>query len=162
MIDQNIDPDAFFMHEAIKEALQARHDGEVPIGAVAVKGGEIVARGHNRRRQLHDLTAHAEIMALRDFSTRARTFDLSGITIYSTLEPCAMCAGAMLHYGIARVVWGAKDLKLGAVESRFHVLDGTGLKSKGGVLADECRNLLLEFFQKELGHPSNTWEDIAV
>jgi tRNA(adenine34) deaminase len=162
MIDQNIDPDVFFMREAIKEALQAKHDGEVPIGAVAVKGGEIIARGHNCRRRLHDLTAHAEMMALRDFSVRARTFDLSGITIYSTLEPCAMCAGAMLHYGIHRVVWGAKDLKLGAVESRFHVLDGTDLKSRGGVLADECRNLLLEFFQQELGHPSNTWEDVAV
>jgi len=162
MIDNQDELDDFFMREALKKAEEAEREGEVPIGAVAVKDGEIVARGHNRRRGLSDITAHAEIMALRELSPGLDSMDLSGITIYSTLEPCAMCAGAMLHYGVARIVYGARDLKLGAVDSRFCVLKGSEVEVTGGVLRDECTAILLKFFEKELGRPSREWEDIAI
>jgi tRNA(adenine34) deaminase len=162
MIDNQDELDDFFMGEALKKAEEAEREGEVPIGAVAVKDGEIIARGHNQRRGLSDITAHAEIMALRELSPGLDSMDLSGITIYSTLEPCAMCAGAMLHYRVARIVYGARDLKLGAIDSRFHVLKGSEVEVRGGVLRDKCTAILLKFFEKELGRPSREWEDIAI
>ena len=162
MIDNQDELDDFFMGEALKKAEEAEREGEVPIGAVAVKDGEIIARGHNQRRGLSDITAHAEIMALRELSPGLGSMDLSGITIYSTLEPCAMCAGAMLHYRVARIVYGARDLKLGAIDSRFHVLKGSKIEVREGVLRDECAAILTSFFEKELGRPSREWEDISV
>ena len=154
--------DELFMREAIRQAEEARSEGEVPIGAVAVRDSRIVSRGHNQRRSLQDITAHAEMMAIRDLSPKLRSLDLDGVTIYSTLEPCAMCAGAMLHYGVDRVVYGAKDLKLGAVDSAFHVLNGTGIEVRSGVCRSECEAILLKFFEKELGKPSKSWEDITL
>lgn len=150
------------MREALEEARRAEAEGEVPIGAVAVRNGRVVARGHNRRRALKDITAHAEMMALRDLSTNLSSFDLHDITIYSTLEPCAMCSGAMLHYGVGRVVYGAKDLKLGAVDSVYDVARGNGLSVTAGVLSGECSEILLKFFQRELGYLAKEWEDIAL
>ena len=108
------------MREALAEAQKAFDEGEVPIGAVAVRDGIIVARGHNRRIRLQDVTAHAEMMCLRDLGAQlGLDFDLSGVTIYSTLEPCAMCSGAMIHYSVRRCVWGERDLLLGAAVSAF-------------------------------------------
>ena len=154
--------DAAFMRAAIKEAEKALIEGEVPIGAVAVRSGTVIARGHNQRRALGDITAHAEMMCIRDLSPNLDGMSLAEVTIYSTLEPCAMCAGAMIHYGVKRVVYGARDLKLGAAGSAFDFLNLTDIEITPGVLEDECRMLLLDFFQRELGTRSNSWEDIAV
>jgi tRNA(adenine34) deaminase len=162
MIPPDERPDAAFMRAAIKEAEKALAEGEVPIGAVAVKGGTIAARGHNRRRALSDITAHAEMMCLRDLSPQLDNMDLGDITIYSTLEPCTMCAGAMIHYGVKRVVYGARDIKLGAAGSAFDILNVADIEITSGVLGSECRRILLDFFERELGQPSNSWEDIAV
>ena len=154
--------DEKFMAEAIAEAEKGRSEGEVPIGAVAVKNGGIVARGHNRRNALSDITAHAEMMCLRDLSSRGLDFDLSGVTIYSTLEPCAMCSGAMIHYMISRVVFGEYDILAGACGSKFRLHDLAGLKCVYGTLRHECRKLLLDYFESQLGHKSNRWMDIEL
>lgn len=151
-----------FMVEALDEAGKAFADGEVPIGAVAVKNGRVVAKGHNRRRALSDITAHAEMMCLRDLSKSLNGLSLKNITIYSTLEPCAMCAGAMIHYGVERVVWGAKDLKLGASGSAYDFFNGSGIDVQSGVSDLECREILYRFFEKELGKKSKCWEDIEL
>jgi len=150
------------MLEALREAEIGYEEGEVPIGAVAVRDGKIVAMGHNRRRALSDITAHAEMMCLRNLSHELDGFDLGEITIYSTLEPCAMCAGAMIHYGIGRVVYGARDLRLGADGSEYNFLDDAKIEVTGGVLDRECREILYKFFEKETGTASRTWQDIAL
>ncbi len=150
------------MKEALVEAELAFSEGEVPIGAVALKNGEIVARGYNRRRALNDITAHAEMMCLRDLSPKLNRLNLNDITIFSTLEPCAMCAGAMIHYGMKRVVYGARDLKLGADGSSFNFLSESGIEIISGILDEECRQILYKFFESELGRPSKIWEDIEL
>ena len=151
------------MRRALAEAEAALAEGEVPIGAVAVRGGEVIARGHNRRSALRDLTAHAEMMCLRDLSgSEGLGFDLSAVTIYSTLEPCAMCAGAMIHYRVGRAVYGERDLHLGAAGSVFNILNGSAVQVTGGVLRAECRRPLLAFFEKQLGRPGTSWEDIRI
>jgi tRNA(adenine34) deaminase len=158
-----MDADRDFMLEAVNEARAGLAEGEVPIGAVAVRDGRVIARGHNRRIALSDITAHAEMVCLRDLSGRCGLeFDLSGVTVYSTLEPCAMCAGAMVHYRVGRCVWGEKDLLLGAAGSALDVLSSGGVASEGGVLRAECRAPLLEFFRKQLGRASFQWEDIRL
>ncbi len=155
--------DERFMRGAVAEAQKALAEGEVPVGAVAVRGGEIIARGHNRRISLSDLTAHAEMTCLRDLSSRlGLEFDLSDVTIYSTLEPCAMCSGAMIHYRVGRCVYGERDLLLGAAGSRFDILGESDVKVESGVLRAECRAPLLEFFERQSGHPSCQWEDIRL
>jgi tRNA(adenine34) deaminase len=160
--------DEKFMAEAIVEAQKGMAEGEVPIGAVAVKGGVVIARGHNKRNALSDITAHAEVVCLRDLSAHYQdhhgnlSFDLSAVTIYSTLEPCAMCLGAMIHYHIGRVVYGERDLLLGACGSRFEFHGQANLEVTGGVLRRESRQPLLDFFEKELGHKSNKWMDIEL
>ena len=156
-------PDEGFMREAVAEARRGLAEGEVPIGAVAVRAGRVVARGHNRRNALRDITAHAEMICLRDLSARlGLDFDLSDLAVYSTLEPCAMCSGAMIHYRVGRCVWGERDLLLGAAGSALHVLDTSRVRSEGGVLCAECRAPLLEFFERQLGRPSTEWEDIRL
>jgi tRNA(adenine34) deaminase len=162
MTDSSNADDIRFMREALGEAENALAEGEVPIGAVAVSDGVIVARGHNRRRALEDITAHAEMVCLRNLSPKLDGLNLTNITIYSTLEPCAMCAGAMIHYGCARVVYGAKDLKLGASGSAFNFLSEAKIPVTGGVLDEECREILSTFFENELGYPSRKWEDIEI
>jgi tRNA(adenine34) deaminase len=155
--------DEEFMLAALAEARTALAEGEVPIGAVAVRDGQVVAGGHNRRFALSDPTAHAEMMCLRDLGRReGMQVDLSGVTLYSTLEPCAMCAGAMIHYRVAGCCWGERDLLLGAAGSALDVLIRSRVKSAGGVLRAECRTLLLEFFERQLGRRSFRWEDILL
>lgn len=147
---QTPEDDERFMREALALAQAARDAGEVPVGAVVVRDGAVVGRGHNRPIGSHDPTAHAEIAALRDAGAATGNYRLDGCTLYVSLEPCSMCAGAMLHARLARVVWGAKDPKTGAAGS---VLDLFGhpqinhhTQSQGGVLADECGALLSDFF----------------
>jgi tRNA(adenine34) deaminase len=154
--------DEKFMAEAIAEAKKGLVESEVPIGAVAVKDGQIVARGHNRRNALSDITAHAEMMCLRDLSSRNLNFDLSNVTIYSTLEPCTMCTGAMIHYKIARVVFGESDIIAGACGSKFKFNKSAGLRADCNVLRHECRKILLDYFESQLGHKSNRWMDIEL
>jgi tRNA(Arg) A34 adenosine deaminase TadA len=155
--------DEKFMLEAVAQARQGLREGEVPIGAVAVRKGEIIARGHNRRIQSIDITRHAEIDCISDLSGMLDDdFDMTGITIYSTLEPCAMCSGAMIHYGIKRVVFGEIDIIKGAAGTKYDFLKEGGVEAVGGVLRSECRQALLDFFEIQLGKPSLKWKDIEL
>jgi len=160
--------DEAFMHEAVAEARKGLGEGEVPIGAVAVKDDVIIARGHNKRHALSDITAHAEMICLRELSAKYQkangnlSFDLSNVTIFSTLEPCAMCLGAMIHYRIGRVVFGEHDLLLGACGSRFAIHEKGNITVSGGVLRFGSRQPLLDFFEKQLGQKSNKWMDIEL
>jgi tRNA(adenine34) deaminase len=139
------------MNEALAEALAAQREGEVPVGAVVVFEGRVVGRGHNRNISDRDPSAHAEIIALRD---AARTFGnhrLIGCTLFATIEPCAMCAGAMVHARIQRLVYGADDPKAGAVRSVMQVINHPALNHSvevtGGVLGERCAQLMQQFFQ---------------
>lgn len=142
--------DVYYMREAISLALAAECLGEVPVGAVVVKEGVIVGRGFNSPIGEHDPTAHAEIAALRDAARNLGNYRLPGCELFVTLEPCAMCAGAIMHARIARVIYGARDAKTGVHGS---VVDLFGVERlnhhatvEGGVLADECSTLLSAFF----------------
>jgi tRNA(Arg) A34 adenosine deaminase TadA len=155
--------DEKFMREAIEQARQGLREGEVPIGAVAVRNGEVIARGHNRRIQMIDITRHAEIECLSDLSgILDEDFDMTGITLYSTLEPCAMCSGAMIHYGIKRVVFGEIDIIKGAAGTKYDFLKEAGVEAVGKVLRSECRQVLLDFFQLKLGKASFRWKEIEL
>lgn len=142
--------DEAFMREALSLAQQAWAEGEVPVGAVVVQGEEIVGRGYNRPISGHDPSAHAEIQALRDAALRLGNYRLPGCTLYVTIEPCAMCAGAIMHARIARVVYGARDAKTGAHGSVVDLFAEPRLNFHaevvGGVLAEECGKLLSDFF----------------
>jgi tRNA(adenine34) deaminase len=142
--------DTEFMRLALEEARQAERAGEVPIGAVVVAGDRVIARGWNRTIKDCDPTAHAEIVALREAARALGNYRLGDVTLYVTLEPCAMCAGAMIQARIARLVFGADDPKGGAVRTCFAVLDSPKLNHRvevaPGVLADECAALLQAFF----------------
>jgi tRNA(adenine34) deaminase len=140
------------MEQALAEARKAREAGEVPVGAIIVtKEGEIIGRGSNRPISAHDPTGHAEIVAMRDAANYLSNYRLTGTTLYCTLEPCVMCAGAIVHARIARVVFGARDFKAGAVGSIYNVLSDTRLNHQPqiveGVREPECRKLLQEFFE---------------
>lgn len=141
-----------FMQEALSEAEKALALGEVPVGAVVICQDEIIGRGHNQRELLHDPTAHAEVLALRDAATHQGGWRLSGCTLYVTLEPCPMCAGALLQSRIERVVYGADDPKGGCAGSLLNILQFPGfnheVKITGGILAAESTALLQEFFQQ--------------
>ncbi|MGE5598271.1 MAG: tRNA adenosine(34) deaminase TadA [Bacteroidota bacterium] len=143
--------DEFFMREALLEAEKALALSEVPVGAVLVMDGEIVGRGHNRRETEADPTAHAEIIALREAARRRRHWRLHGTTLYVTLEPCPMCAGALVNARVDRLVYGAPDAKAGAAGSVLAVADNPALNHRvavsGGVLADEAAGLLRSFFR---------------
>lgn len=142
--------DEAFMHEALALAQQAEALGEVPVGALVVKDGEIVGRGFNAPISRHDPSAHAEMMALRDAAQRLGNYRLPGCELYVTLEPCAMCSGAIFHARIARVVFGAHDLKTGAAGSALDLFTVSQINHhadiEGGVLAEECGALLSRFF----------------
>ncbi len=146
----NPEGDAAFMREALALASSAAAAGEVPVGAVVVKDGEIVGRGSNRPIGSADPTAHAEIVALREAASRLGNYRLPGCELYVTLEPCAMCVGAMLHARLARVVYGAPDPKTGACGSVVALSAEAKLNHQtafqGGVLAEECGTLLKRFF----------------
>lgn len=142
--------DRVFMRAALDLARQAAQAGEVPVGAVVVKDGEIVGRGSNAPISRHDPSAHAEIAALRDAAQHFGNYRLVGCELFVTLEPCVMCVGAMFHARIARVVFGARDPKTGAAGSVFNLFAETRLnhhaRIHGGVLAEECGGVLSEFF----------------
>lgn len=143
--------DADFMREALVEAKKAYDLGEIPIGAVLVHDGEIISRHHNRREMDHDATAHAEMLVIREACDALERWRLTGCTLYVTIEPCPMCAGAIINSRIDRVVYGASDYKGGAVESLFNVLSHPGLNHEpevmSGVLADECSQIMKDFFK---------------
>lgn len=147
--------DEFFMREALAQARMAEQLGEVPVGAVVVRDGVIVGRGFNSPIGQHDPTAHAEIAALRDAARNLENYRLPGCELFVTLEPCAMCAGAMLHSRIARVVYGASDPKTGVHGSVLDLFAVDRLNHHtgvvGGVLADECGRLLSGFFAARRG-----------
>jgi len=140
-----------FMRAALDEARRALLGGEVPVGAVVVADGAIVARAHNAPIALSDPTAHAEVLALREAGRKTGNYRLTGATLYVTVEPCPMCCGAVLQARLARVVYGAADPKAGAVESLYRLLDDSRLSHRveavGGVLGGECAALLTEFFE---------------
>ena len=140
------------MAEALAEAQAAADAGEVPIGAIAVAGGEIVGRGQNRVLRDTDPTAHAEIVAMRAAARAIGNYRLTECELYVTLEPCAMCAGAMIHARLNRLIYGASDPKAGAAGSVLEVLNHPRLNHQmavaQGVLADECGSLLREFFRQ--------------
>jgi tRNA(adenine34) deaminase len=142
--------DVHYMQQALALAQHAWELGEVPVGAVLVKDGEVIARGFNQPIDKHDPTAHAEIMALRAAAEVLGNYRLPGCELYVTLEPCVMCAGAMMHARLARVVYGAADPKTGAAGSVLNLFAQTQLNHHtallGGVMADECGSLLKSFF----------------
>ena len=143
--------DKNFMRLALDEALKAYEENEVPIGAVLVDGSGILICGeHNRIEQLNDATAHAEILTLRAASKILNRRRLTDCTLYSTVEPCAMCAGALILCRVKRLVYGVTDSKFGACESLFNVTDNPALNHRlqvtAGVLEDDCRELLKNFF----------------
>ena len=142
--------DGFYMEQAVAQARRAEALGEVPVGAVVVKDGVIIATGYNHPIGTHDPTAHAEIMALRAAAAVLGNYRLPGCVLYVTLEPCVMCAGAMMHARLARVVYGATDQKTGACGSVLNLFDEGRLNHhtevSGGVLGEQCSALLKEFF----------------
>lgn len=145
--------DAFYMRAALAEAAQAYVLGEVPIGAVLVdEAGEIVARGHNLRERDHDATAHAEMIAIRAACERLGRWRLSGLTLYVTIEPCPMCAGAIVMSRVDRVVYGGTDYKAGACESLFNIPGHPAINHHpevtAGVLAEECADIMKRFFRE--------------
>jgi tRNA(adenine34) deaminase len=141
------------MREALALALESAGSGEVPVGAVVVAQGVIIGRGANRPIALNDPTAHAEILALRQAAAALANYRLTGATLYCTLEPCAMCAGALVNARIERLVFGARDLRFGGVRSKFEIADSPLLNHRveivEGVLAVECVELLRDFFETQ-------------
>jgi len=145
--------DARLMRLALQGAQLARRAGEVPVGALVIKDGVIIGQGYNRNLQEHDPTAHAEIVALRQAATVVGNHRLPGCEMFVTIEPCAMCAGALVHARLARLVYGASDPKAGAVTSVLQVLNHPRLNHKmeitAGVLETECSELLQDFFRQK-------------
>jgi tRNA(adenine34) deaminase len=138
------------MKEALGLARAAADAGEAPVGAVVVVNGEVIGRGHNSPIARLDPTAHAEVLALRDAAVRIGNYRLTGATLYATLEPCVMCAGALVHARIGRLVFGARDLRFGGVRSKFRLADSDLLNHRvdivEGVCAAESTLLLQRFF----------------
>jgi tRNA(adenine34) deaminase len=148
-----MDSDEEWMRLALAEADAAAAEGEVPVGCVLVaKGGGELARAHNLRESLADPTAHAEMLAIRRASAQLRTWRLEGATLYVTLEPCAMCAGALVHARIERLVYGCDDAKAGAVQTLFAIGRDVRLNHRfevsSGILADDCAGRLSAFFSR--------------
>jgi tRNA(adenine34) deaminase len=144
------DSDARFMLAALAEARSAADDDEVPVGAVVVRKGRIIGRGRNAREQLADPTAHAEMLALTAAAAEVRDWRLANCTLYVTLEPCAMCAGAIVLARIRRLVFGPRDAKAGACVSLFSIVNDERLNHQveltEGILAEECSALMRGFF----------------
>ncbi|MDN3610742.1 tRNA adenosine(34) deaminase TadA [Vibrio ostreicida] len=144
--------DQYFMRQAIALAEQAESEGEVPVGAVLVKDGEIIAKGWNQSIGHHDATAHAEMQALRQAGQTLMNYRLIDTTLYVTLEPCPMCAGALLHSRVKRVVFGAPDLKAGAAGTVLNLFEHQAAyhyaEVEGGLMEHECREQLQAFFKR--------------
>ena len=143
--------DEFFMCIAIEQAKIAEENGDVPIGAVIVYKNRIIAKAYNQRQQLNDPTAHAEIIALTQAAAFMESWRLNGCTIYVTLEPCPMCAGALVLARIDKLVYGCDDPKTGAVKSLYNIVQDKRLNHRlevtSGVLAEDCSKILQDFFQ---------------
>ncbi|WP_073603888.1 tRNA adenosine(34) deaminase TadA [Vibrio aerogenes] len=144
--------DEHYMRRAIELAALAEKEGEVPVGAVLVKQGQIIAEGWNQSVGSHDATAHAEIQVLRKAGTVLENYRLTGTTLYVTLEPCPMCAGALLHSRVQRIVYGASDLKTGAAGTVMNLFEGQGVYHyaviEKGLLESDCRQQLQQFFKR--------------
>jgi tRNA(adenine34) deaminase len=143
--------DESFLLQALDLAREAERSGEVPVGAVVVIGGEVVGRGRNSPISRNDPTAHAEILALREAAAHTGNYRLEAATLYCTLEPCVMCAGALVAARVARVVFGTRDLRFGGVRSKFRLADSDLLNHRvaivEGVLGAECAELMRAFFE---------------
>ena len=143
----------FFMEEALMEAKKALEKGEVPIGAIVVLGEDIIGRGYNQPITKNDPTAHAEIMALRDASINLENYRLKDTLVYSTLEPCLMCAGALVHARVKKLFYSASDPKSGVIESNGSLMQSAFLNHKisyeGGILKEESSQILKNFFLKK-------------
>jgi len=143
--------DELYMRMALEEAEKAGQNGEVPVGAILVKGDQILARDHNRCVEHNDPTAHAEILVLRKAGEALRNYRLNDTMIYVTAEPCPMCASAMVHGRVSRLIFGTWEPKFGAVESKFRFLDDSSLNHRveveGGILEKECAEVLRVFFR---------------
>ena len=142
--------DEKWMNLAIKQAIQAQNEDEVPVGAVLVKDGLLIAKAHNQPISKNDATAHAEMQVLRKAGMKLQNYRLTDSTLYVTLEPCAMCLGATMHARIARIVYGANDLKTCACGSSENLINANCFNHKihliSGILEDECKQLLKKFF----------------
>jgi len=149
--EYDLTPDEAYMRRALIQAEKAALLGEVPVGAVLVINGEIIAEDHNRRETAHDSTAHAEMLVLRTASERLGRWRLSDADIFVTLEPCPMCAGALVLARISRLVYGAVDSKAGAIESLYRIAEDNRLNHRlkvvKGVLEKECSSFLRDFFK---------------
>lgn len=139
-----------WMREALSEALKAGAEGEVPVGAVLLLNGKIIGRGHNRPIQLHDPTAHAEIVALRQAAHNIANYRLPGSVLIVTIEPCIMCVGALIHARVDELIYGAADPKAGAVKSCYQLADNNqqnhNIRVTPAILEDECGSILKTFF----------------
>ncbi|WP_283587405.1 tRNA adenosine(34) deaminase TadA [Limosilactobacillus viscerum] len=148
---KNLTEQEKFMREAIAEAQQAAVLNEVPIGAVVVKDGQVIGRGHNMREHFQDVTYHAEMLAIMEACERLHSWRLEDCDLYVTLEPCIMCSGAIINARIANVYYGAPDPKAGAVDSLYHLLTDTRLNHQvnvtSGVLQEKCSQMLKNFFR---------------
>jgi tRNA(adenine34) deaminase len=149
------------MRMALKEAILAGQRGEVPVGAILVKGDRLLAKGHNRCIELHDPTAHAEILVLRKAGEVLRNYRLNDTVMYVTVEPCPMCVSAMVYGRISRLVFGAPEPKFGAVESKFNLLTSNDFNHKvkvtPGILKEECVEILRSFFKKKRSSKKTVW-----
>lgn len=143
--------DKHYMGLALIEAQKAFALGEVPIGAVLVMDGQVIAAAHNRRETWHDATAHAEVMVIREACEKLGRWRLTGATLYVTIEPCPMCAGALVMSRVDRLVYGSPDYKAGAVESLFNIVQHPALNHRlevtAGIRAGECSDIMKEFFR---------------
>ena len=141
------------MRAALEQALEAEQRGEVPVGAVVVLDGVVAGAGFNQPIATSDPTAHAEIVAIRDAASQRGNYRLTGATLYVTIEPCQMCVGAMIHARIARVVYGTREPKAGAIESAMQAHEHPALNHRmtatGGMLEEECRELIQRFFRAQ-------------
>jgi tRNA(adenine34) deaminase len=144
--------DRQFMQQALEQARLAAAAGEVPVGAILVRDGHVISRGFNKPISNHDPSAHAEMMALRAAAQAEANYRLPGTTLYVTLEPCAMCAGAMLHARIDRVVFGASDPKTGAAGSVLNIFSEKQINHQtqvdGGIMSEDCGEVLRQFFKE--------------
>ncbi len=149
--DSEVEAHEFFMGLAIEEARWAARQGEVPVGAVLVLDGEIIGRGYNSPIGTVDPTAHAEILALREGAKRIGNYRLKDASLYVTIEPCAMCAGALVHARLARLIYGAAETRAGGIESVFQICSNSSLNHQvrivSGVREAECRELMQAFFK---------------
>jgi tRNA(adenine34) deaminase len=149
---RTMSPDELFLQEALELARRAEANGEVPVGAVVVVDGKIRGRGFNSPILMNDPTAHAEMLALREAAGAIKNYRLEAATLYATLEPCVMCAGALVGARVRRLVFGARDLRFGGVRSKFRLADSELLNHRvevvEGVLAAECLELVKKFFEK--------------